>query len=458
MSVLSRGVAFAATMLLSFAFVAPVGAETITGAMAKAYRNNSTLNAARAGIRVTNENVPIAKSGMRPTIGAVGTLNHQEQSGTGLTTGSFGVSIRQAIFDGFQTQNNVLAAEARVRAARESLRNTEQNILFNAASAYMDVLSDRRIAALREQNLEFLGEQVRAANSRFEVGEGTRTDVAQAEASRSAARAEVSAARAQANASAALYRQIVGDAPGNLQMPGPVRASLPPNLEQAYTIALNEHPAIRATLHFVDAAIHAVKVAEGAMLPQLSAEAGVSASFRETHGGLPGVGMSDGTSAQANIGARLEIPIYSGGRSSALVRQSKESLGEARIQVDVSRDEVRRALAAAWTQFAAAQELVAANRELVSASQLALNGVMEERNVGQRTTLDVLNAQADVTAAQIRLVEAERTVVVASYGILSAAGRLSVERLGLQVERHRPEEHYDAVKDKWHGTTTPDGR
>ncbi|MCC0039856.1 MAG: TolC family outer membrane protein [Brucellaceae bacterium] len=429
-------------------------AETIFGAMAKAYENNSSLNAERAGVRVTNESVAIAKAGRRPTIAARGSIDYTAQSGTRITTGSFGVSIQQSLFDGFQTRNNVRASEARVRASFQSLRNTEQNTLFNAVSAFMDVIRDRQIAALRERNLEFLAEQVRASNSRLEVGEGTRTDVAQAEASRQAAIAQLSAARAQVLSSSAIYRQVIGEDPGRLKMPSPVSKLLPGSLDQSFTIAAIEHPAIIATEHLVDAAAFSVKSAEGALLPQLSAEAGVSRSYRDTSPSS----FTDGTSNSANIGATLTIPIYQGGRVSAQVRQSKESLGQARIQVDVSRDQVRAAVASAWTQYQASRETVAANREVVNAAQLALNGVIEERNVGQRTTLDVLNAQADVITAQINLASSERDVVVASYAIVSAIGRLSVRRLGLQVSEHRPEEHYNAVKDKWFGLRTPDGR
>ena len=429
-------------------------AETIFGAMAKAYENNSSLNAERAGVRVTNESVAIAKAGRRPTIAARGSIDYTAQSGTRITTGSFGVSIQQSLFDGFQTRNNVRASEARVRASFQSLRNTEQNTLFNAVSAFMDVIRDRQVATLRERNLEFLAEQVRASNSRLEVGEGTRTDVAQAEASRQAAIAQLSAARAQVLSSSAIYRQVIGEDPGRLKMPSPVSKLLPGSLDQSFTIAAIEHPAIIATEHLVDAAAFSVKSAEGALLPQLSAEAGVSRSYRDTSPSS----FTDGTSNSANIGATLTIPIYQGGRVSAQVRQSKESLGQARIQVDVSRDQVRAAVASAWTQYQASRETVAANREVVNAAQLALNGVIEERNVGQRTTLDVLNAQADVITAQINLASSERDVVVASYAIVSAIGRLSVRRLGLQVSEHRPEEHYNAVKDKWFGLRTPDGR
>lgn len=452
---------FIAAFLISGAvsFAGPSFAESIHGAMAKAYQNNASLNSARAGVRVTDEGVAIAKSGWRPVIGASGGINYASQAGLQITTGSFGVQIQQSLFDGFQTLNNVRTSEARVRASNENLRNTEQNILFNAASAYLDVIRDRQIAVFRERNLEFLSEQVRAADSRFEVGEGTRTDVAQAQASRSAAVAQLSAARAQALSSEALYMQIVGEKPGRLEAASAVSRLLPGSIEQAFAVGLAEHPAIKANLHLVDAAAFQVKAAEGGLLPQLNAQAGVSRSFRETATGLPGVGApQDGTSDSASIGLNLTIPIYQGGRVSAQVRQSKESLGQARIEVDVVRDQVRQAVAAAWTQFVAAREVVAANRELVSAAQLALNGVSEERNVGQRTTLDVLNAQADVIAAQINVASAERDVVAASYAILSAIGQLSPERLGLAVQVYRPQEHYDAVKDKWMGLKTPDGR
>ena len=448
-----------AVFLSATALSTTASAETIFGALAKAYQYNSTLNSARAGVRVTDENVPIAKSGRRPIIAGSGSVDYSSGSSTRLTTGSFGIEISQSLFDGFQTRNNVRAAEAQVRASFESLRNQEQNTLFDAASAYMDVIRDRQIAVLTERNLQFLTEQSRAARSRFEVGEGTRTDVAQADASRSSAVAQVAAATAQAQSSAAIYRQIIGEEPGNLRGGTPLAKMLPKNLDAAVAVAADDHPAILATQHLVDAAAFSVKSVEGQLLPQVSASAGVSRTFGDVSGGLPGVGSaSEGTSSSASIGATLTVPIYQGGRVSALVRQSKESLGQARIDVDVNRDQVRQAVTSAWSQYIASREAVSANREVISAAQLALNGVIEERNVGQRTTLDVLNAQADVLTAQINLASSERDVVVATYAILSAIGQLSAEHLGLKVAVHRPKEHYDAVKDKWCGLRTPDGR
>lgn len=457
--------------------VTAASAETITGALIKAYKNNPTLNSGRAGVRVTDENVAIAKSGYRPTVAAIADFDYTSQEGVRLTTGSFGVQVNQTLFDGLQTRNSVRSETSRVFASQENLRNTEQNILFNAASAYMDVIRDRKIAELTQQNLAFLTEQVRAARSRFDVGEGTRTDVAQAEASQASARAQVSVARAQTASSEATYRQIIGDEPRQLTLASPVSKLLPKGLNTARDIALEEHPAILANKFLVDTAAYQVKVSEGTLLPQITASAGLSRSYSRSVGdqGLPGLtldpvtglptigntssgGIETEIQDQATIGATINIPLYQGGRASAVIRQNKESLGQARIEVDVSRAQVKAAIESAWAQYYASLESVAANRQLVAAAQLALNGVVEERNVGQRTTLDVLNAQADVINAQITLVGTERDVVVASYAILSAIGALSAERLGLQVAIYHPDEHYRAVKDKWGGLRTPDGR
>ncbi len=461
MSFVRKGI-FAAVFLSATALSTfPSSAETILGALVKAYQNNSTLNSDRAGVRVTDESVAIAKSGYRPTVNGVANFSYTSTQGTRITASSFAVQLNQTLFDGFQTYHNVQGAESQVFAANENLRNSEMNTLFNAAQAYMNVIRDRQIAVLREQNLKFLDEQVRAARSRLDVGEGTRTDVAQVESARSAGIAQLSAARAQVAVSEATYRQIIGDQPGKLSAASPLAKMLPKNLEQAFAMASARHPAILASQHLVDAAGFSVKSVEGQLLPQLSGSATVSRNFQESHGinentGLPGVSNQSYNTAQ--IGATLTVPLYEGGRVSAQVRQNKETLGQARIQVDVARDQVRAAVAAAWSAYTSAQEGVVANRTAISAAQLALNGVIEERNVGQRTTLDVLTSQQDVITAQINLANSENQLVVASYGILQATGQLYASRLGLQVAEYKPEEHYKAVKDKWFGLRTPDGR
>jgi len=429
-------------------------AESILGALAKAYENNSELNSARAGVRIQDESVALAKSGYRPRVTSVtGITNSSSAStagGVGITSLSFGVEISQSIFDGFQTRNNVRAAASGVMAERENLRNTEQNVLFDTAQTYMDVVQNRQIADFRQRNLAFLDEQVRASQARFDVGEGTRTDVEQARASRAAAQAQLEAARAAALSSAAVYQQLTGSEPGRLQSASALTRGMPRSLAQAQAIAFSEHPAIRLRSHLVDSGLFSVKAAEGAFLPQvgLSAEIGRAySSLNDYQGGN-----------SASIGARVTVPIYQGGQASATVRQKKEQLGQARINTDVARDQVRAAVASAWTQLQASQAAVSANQETLRASRLALDGVVQERDVGQRTTLDVLNAQADVLAAQIALAQAERNVVVSSYALRSAIGRLTAKQLGLKVALHDPKEHYEAVADKWFGLRTPDGR
>lgn len=435
-----------------------LSAETIHGALAKAYENNSSLNSARAGVRVANEGVPLAKSGWRPRVtGTIG-LNSvsTDTSRGGVSTATFGIEINQSIFDGWQTRNNVQAAEARVRAQRQNLRNTELNTLFDAAQVYMDVLQNRQIEALRARNLTFLQEQLRAARARLDVGEGTRTDVAQAQASLAAAQAQLAAARAATQSSEAIYRQIVGATPGALADAKPLRSGIPASLGEAEALAFRNHPAILLRDALVDAGLFSVKSAEGAFLPQVSLSASLSESISSTGGAPNGLGSSSSNSAQ--IGAQVRIPIYQGGAASATVRQRKEELGQARIDKDVARDQVRAAITSAWTQLEAARASVAANAETVRAQRLALDGVVEERNVGQRTTLDVLNAQANLITAQVALVQAQRNLVVSSYGVVSAVGKLEAKTLGLAVTAHDPEEHYNQVKDAWYGLRTPDGR
>jgi outer membrane protein len=453
-----------AALLLSVSIAQTAGAETIKGALAKAYENNSSLNSARAGVRIQDEGVAIAKSGYRPIIEGSANASYASRAdrvfngGSRLTTGGFGISISQNLFDGFRTKNSVAQAELQVLAEREVLRNTEQNILFNAASAYMDVIRDRKIAAYRKSNLSFLKEQVRAANARFEVGEGTRTDVAQAAAGQSQAVAQLNAATAQVKSSEATYRQVVGADPGKLDAASPLKL-LPKSLDAAMQAAASEHPAIKGRYYAVDANQFGVKVAEGALLPSVSAQAGLDRSYQIT-GSANSLGPTESKTAtdSASVGVKVTVPIYSGGRTPALVRQQKERLGQARLETDVAIDQVRSNLTSSWSLLTASHASVAANKELVSAAQLALDGVVEERKVGQRTTLDVLNAQKDVTNARISLAASERDLVVGSYAVLSAIGRLNVRRLGLGVAEHKPEEHYKAVKDKWFGLRTPDGR
>lgn len=469
-----------ALLSASVTFGAPlhVSAETLSGALAKAYSNNQDLNAARAQLRATDESVPQAKAGLRPRVSGVVGLNASRSrttSGDGISpansevlSSSAGVQINQTIFDGFQTPNNIRSAKAQVKAAQFNLLNTTQNTLLSAVTDYMNVIRDRKIADLRRQNLNFLSEQVRAARARFDVGEGTRTDVAQAESQQALATALLNSALSSVAQSEASYFDDIGDAPNNLSPANAPSRLLPRSVASAYAMSQRQHPAIMANLASVDSAAYQVKAAEGAFLPQVtvSGEVANQYSMSDTGGGnLPGVNTTAGrpdvitqNEVSATVGAQITIPIYQGGAASSLVRQYKETLGQRRIQVDGTRDQVRAAVASSWAQLEAAKANITGYEAQVRAARLALEGVIEERNVGQRTTLDVLDSQADLISAQILLVGSQRDEVVAAYTLLSSVGLLSLDTLKLAATKYEPNDHYIEVEDKWFGLRTPDGR
>jgi outer membrane protein len=448
--------------LLSLAFVVTVSpqqlqAETLFSVLSKTYSANPTLNAQRASTRATDEGVPQALSGYRPSISASADYgfneNHTRSLGsTSSSTRPGGVSITlsQPVFSGFRTQNNTKAAEAQVLASREALRNTEQNILLQAVEAYMNVLRDSAIIRLNSQNIVFIREQLRASEERFNVGEGTRTDVAQSRARLSQAQSQLNLSQANLASSQAIYRQITGMEPRNLGKASPASKGLPATLDSALAIALSEHPAIHSSRYAVNAASFQVKSTEGQLLPTVTLEGSVSRRWEPSSV----VNSQD----SASVVGRLNVPIYQAGSVSSQVRQTKEILGQRRIELDATREQVRAAVVSAFGSLQASRASLIAAGEQVRAANIALEGVQEERRVGQRTTLDVLNSQQELLNAQVNRVTAERDLVVASYSLLSAIGRLTAQQLGLRVDLYQPEQHYRAVRDKWYGIRTPDGR
>jgi len=422
----------------------PVVAETLYQAMAKAYENNPDLNAARAGLRATDEGVALAKSGYRPIIGAEAVTTSTNTEGRVTNSASIGASITQTLFDGFQTRNNVRAAESAVFAGRENLKGKEIDILLATVQAYADVNRDNQIVVYRKQNIAFLQEQFSAAKARFEVGESTRTDVSLAEAQLAGARASLTAAIAQAKSSAAVYAQIVGAVPKGLKAVALPYRVLPGTLDMAVAQGTTEHPSVLAALYGVDAAGYKVKSEQGTFLPGVK----VSGSVAESDGGI--------TTGQ--VQAKLTVPLYQGGAASAKVRKAKEELGQQRILVDSVRRAIEQSVVTSWTQMEAARAAIEANKAQLSAANLALNGVVEERRVGQRTTLDVLNAQQTVLNAKEAISQSERNAIVTSFSVLASTGKLTIERLGLHVASYKPEVHYEATKDRWFGLRTVDGR
>ncbi len=444
--------------------------ETLESALAQAYVNNPSLNAQRAAVRVTDEGVPQALSGYRPRITATATGGQQSlttltkerttpPAPAAYTTDSgynspvgLGATITQTLFNGFQTANKTRQAESQVLSARATLRETEQTVLFNAATAYMNLLRDSATLDLQRRNVEVLQEQLRQTRDRFNVGEVTRTDVAQAESRLAQGRSQVLAAEATYTASVATYRQVIGVEPHNLTAGTPVDRFSPNTLPGAVSLATAAHPSIAAAQYNLDAAQQAVKVAEASLYPTAS----VTAQYTKNYGivGFLSILQQD----EATVLGTISVPIYQGGAEYSLVRQAKETLGQRRLDFDTARDNVRQATVQAWGQLEAAKAAVDSTQAQVQASEIALNGVREEARVGQRTTLDVLNAQQELVNARVALVSAQRDRVVFSYQLLASVGRLSPEVLGLHVPVYQPQVHYHQVRDTWFGLRTPDGR
>jgi outer membrane protein len=456
--------------------------ETLEAALVEAYRNNPSLNAQRASVRATDENVPQALSGYRPkitvtatggqqslsttsknpnplsstaplpaTIGNYNPAYYTKQSGYN-TPFNYGATISQTLFNGFQTPNKTRQAESQVLAARATLQTAVQTVMLNAATAYMNLLRDSAILDLQRRNVEVLQEQLRQTRDRFNVGEVTRTDVAQSESRLASGRSQVLLAESNYNASQATYRQVIGSNPGKLSAASPVDRFSPRSMNRAVGLGTTSHPAVATAQYNVDVAQLAVKVAEGALLPTVS----VQGSYQQNY--LSVGSLNTVKSNNASVLGTLSIPIYQGGAEYSLIRQSKETLAQKRLDFDSARDSVRQQVVQAWGQLQSAKANIDATQAQVEASEIALNGVREEARVGQRTTLDVLNAQQELVNARVAMVTAQRDRVVASYTLLAAVGRLSPRVLGLRVPAYNPVVHYEQIRDSWAGVRNPDGR
>jgi len=445
-------------------------ADTLEWALVQAYQNNPSLNAQRASVRSIDENVPQALSGYRPKLSVTAnggydyanTLSHSVSQAVFPNTVSYtnfaepyesrgvGVSATQTLFNGLQTANKVRQAESQVMGARETLRVTEQQVLLDAATAYMNLLRDQAILDLNRSNVEVLTEQLKQTRDRFNVGEVTRTDVAQSESRLAAGRSSLLGAQANYVTSQANYRRVIGVDPGRLAPGTPVDRFSPKVLNQAVAEGQQQSPSVLAAMYGVDVAELAVKVSEGALYPNLAVTASASKNWDPLY--------NVNKQTLASVVGQLTVPIYQGGSEYSSIRQFKETLGQQRLNLDVNRDQARETVVQSWGQLDATKAQIEATTAQVNAAEIALNGVREEARVGQRTTLDVLNAQQELVNARVALVTAQHDRVVASYTLLAAVGGLSMQKLGLNVPIYDPQVHYQQVRDAWIGVRLPDGK
>jgi outer membrane protein len=445
-----------------FAFAATAAHdESLPEALTKAYQTNPALNAERARQRATDENVPQALSGYRPQILATLSAGFQAVRNlqpdntiqlANLKPWTIGVTVSQTLFNGFKTANSVRVAELQVQSGREALRNVGQGVLLDAVTVYTNVLANQSLVDAQRANVAFLQETLGITQKRLNAGDVTPTDTAQAEARLARGRADLNAAEVNLAVSQATYTQVIGNAPTLLRPADTVDRLLPRSRDDATGLAFREHPAVMAASFDFDVASTTIRVAESSLMPTITLQGSASRS-RDSDPTL-GTFATD----QASVTGQLTQPIYDGGMAASQTRQAKELATQSRLVLDQVRNQSRTAAVGAWVANEGAKVAVTASEAEVRAATVALQGVQREAAGGQRTTVDVLNAQQDLILAKARLIGALRDRVIASYTLLSAIGRLDVKNLGLNTPDYLPEVHYHQVRDAWHGLRTPSGQ
>lgn len=435
-------------------------ADTLREALALAYANNPSLQAARAQLRAVDETVPLALSGWRPRVSISGDVTRRRNEtqiqgaigsgalfagGTTLRTSqSTALSVSQPLFQGFRTQANTAQAQANVESQRARLKASEQQVIQDAATAYFDVLRDTAIVELRTNDVQVLTRQLEATQDRFRVGEITRTDVAQAEARLSASVSARILAEGNLQRSRAAYRNVIGKPPENLVTPDPI-GTLPDTVDRALIAASENNPNVVAATYTADAAQENIKAVRGELLPSLSLDGQLSKAWDTV--------ADQSTSEGASARLALTVPLYQGGATYARLRQAKHTAGQRRLEADQARLDARESATSAWEAYQSARASIASIETQIVASEIALEGVQREAEVGARTVLDVLDAEQELLDARVSLVTAERDQLVASLQLLSSVGQLTAEDLSLDVSLYDAESHFEDVRNTFIGTS-----
>jgi outer membrane protein len=436
-------------------------AETLQEALVKAYQSNPQLNAERARQRGTDENVPQALAGYRPQIVASlsaglqavrNLLPDNSIQGATLHPWTIGVTVNQILYNGNKTANSVRVAEFQVKSGREALRNVGQGVLLDAVTAYMNVLANQALAEAQRANVAVLREIQATTRRRLDAGDVTPTDTAQAESRLSRGLADLNAAEVALAISKATYAEVIGQPPSQLVAASTVDGFSPNALVAAKEASSHEHPAVLGAAYDVDVAQTTIKVAESSLLPTVSVQASASRAVQTDQT------LTTNATDQASVVGQLNVPIYDGGTAASQTRQAKELTSQSRMVLEQVRNQTRTAVLSAWVSNEGTKVALTAAESEVRAAGIALEGVRREAAGGQRTTIDVLNAQQDLTNARTRLIQSQRDRVIASYTLLSAVGRLDVHVLKLDTPDYLPEVHYHQVRDAWQGIRTPSGQ
>ena len=445
-----RGAASALVLAAAISACGAAYADTFTlrDALGVAYETNPQLDSDRASLRATDENVAQANAGWRPTLNAGGTYGYQELGEAGFAEHTYPitgqVTLSEPIFRGGRTYAEVGRAKAQVRAGESELSNTEENVLLNAVTAYMDVVRDGATLKLRQNNVTVLQKQLDATQEQFKVGELTRTDVAQAQARLAGAQSDVITAQGQLNVSRSNFEHYIGRPPETLE-DHPQLPLLPASEEGVIALAMKQNPALRQAQENVKAANYAIDDAAGALAPQLSIQGQYQFIENSPLSGIQGAGHITA------ITGNLTVPIYQGGADESLVRQQKELRDQAQLAVaDIGR-QVMDAARSSWQSFTAAKATIVSNQSQVQADEVAYDGVKQEQQVGSRTILDVLNAEQELLNSEVAVVISQHDTCVAAFQVLSATGQLTAKGLGLNVRLYDPKAYYNDNASRWFG-------
>jgi TolC family type I secretion outer membrane protein len=431
---------------------ASAGAMTLSEALSAAYNNNPTLLAERAQLRATDEQVPQALSGWRPTVQATGSIgggwsdtNSDDVLGGGSRSSvprSVGLSVSQPVYQGGRTVAATARAENLVQAERARMVAIEQQVFTDAITAFMDVVQNQAVLDLSVNNEQVLRRQLEASNDRFRVGEITRTDVAQSESRLALAISDRIQAENNLEASRAAFERVVGEPPGRLDAPAD-RVALPSNRQEALTLSAQNNPTVVSALFTEAAAREAVRQVRGELLPDLRIVGNVQRNEDQS--------ISGRISNSASVTAQITVPLYEAGSVYSRTREAQQTVAQRRSQVDDARRVAVQQGTTAWETLQSNRARVESLRSSIRAAQIALEGVQQEAAVGSRTVLDILNAEQELFNARVNLVRAQRDQLVSEFQVAAATGRLTASDLNLPVQLYDVDKHYQAVRNKWIG-------
>lgn len=440
----------------------PAAADTLKEALAKAYQSNPTLQGARANLRATDETVPIERADALPTVTASPSFsenlyNSSSTPGASRQAGA-NVSLAVPIYAGGGVRAGIRGAETRVRAGRADLRGTESQLFSQVVAAYMDVIQNEAIVGLSANNVEVLSVNLQATSDRFEIGDLTRTDVAQSESRLALAQGELRTAQSNLIRARENYIALVGDAPEDLQPPPPL-PGLPGEPEAAVDVALEHNPDLIGAQERAEAAGYDIRVASASRLPRVEVTSG--GTYNNFLGSLPAAqaAVAPNSSSGLSAGVRLTIPLFQGGRPAALERQAQSRASAALENIVATERDVIAQVRAAFASWRASNAIIASTQTAVEAAELGLEGVRAEQTVGNRTILNILDAQQELLRARVQLVTARRNSYVAGFTLLAAMGRAEARDLGLEEfgPLYDPTVNYERVRDViWDWAMDPD--